>query len=757
MKKRSLILGMTLWLLASAIVCAEDDGIIWLDDPEITNDRGQFSASMPDFLVNETGVYDLRYYEMDVYENYKNAMESVWHNYLNDCDKVQYCQLVDKMDGMQWAVDGASVVLGETLDQKRYLEILTGMLSAMSYDLKDYMDAQKDLDKIKDVAEYGQDVVDIMTAVVGVDASATANATENIRRQLEDLQYSIGVTWDGAGFVLEQQEKFELYEQILQNYTMYSDFLNAIETYAEDENLAAAANILKKDVGIMLRYQLEQIADAAGDAAVFLGKDVIFDGIIPELLASKDVLALSETDYEVLRFLNDSAKAVGDMISLGQASFKLGILGGDMLFGTTNIYRRYNEVFAIRKIRDALNKAIEAEAVSIQSPEQINRIEKIQNLMENLLYVDYRGYYCVYNMLVNDSQLLSLLEFHNYEDYKEWLQKAGDITRMDLDTVEKIFPSLEFYCMTDEEIVVMGGEHNKSENSDMLSAYGNILWQYYDVWNSGNLNLEMNSNPENIVNYLLYFGNYDGTISLAFTLEDLDGNGIQELLIGMLSNGSCSVIDVFSYVDGAVIHMFSGAERSHLTICEDGIISENGSGGAQHNFQHYYKINEDGKSCDTILYYYINSENYTVEEVDGTITAFDGNYDKYLNVYSEAQFAWTGLNEDNIAEETVQRNMAGPALKGYDIVQAPYFRNGLCENIWSVLQNYYLRKMGANEYQNVYFDFDYENNDHTMEYADIVELQTGQVRYSVSVNLGTGDAVEQSWDGTVDYFNVFDL
>lgn len=68
MKKRSLILGMTLWLLASAIVCAEDDGIIWLDDPEITNDRGQFSASMPDFLVNETGVYDLRYYEMDVYE-----------------------------------------------------------------------------------------------------------------------------------------------------------------------------------------------------------------------------------------------------------------------------------------------------------------------------------------------------------------------------------------------------------------------------------------------------------------------------------------------------------------------------------------------------------------------------------------------------------------------------------------------------------------------------------------------------------------
>lgn len=755
MKKLSMIWGMMLWLAATAMVCAEDDGIIWLGDMEISDDSGRAVSSMPDYLVDETGTYDLRYYEMDVYDYYKSAVESVWRNYLNDYDKVEYCGLVDRMEGMQWAIDGASVLLGENLDQERYLEILTGMISAMSYDLKDYMAAQKDLDKIKDVTAYGQDVVDIMTAVIGLDASATSNATENIRRQLEDLQYSIGVTWDGAGFALNRQEELDLYEQILQNYSMYNDFLTAVERYADDENLAEAAGILKRNVGTMLQYQLEKIAGAAGDAAVFLGKDIIFDGIIPELLANKEVLGLSELDYDALSLFYDSAKAAGDMVSLGKASFQLGIFSGDMLFGTTNIYKRYNEVFAIRKIRDALNRAIEAEDASIQGPEQTDKISKVQNLMENLLYVDYRGYYCVYNMLVNDSQLLSLFESGNYETYKEWLQKAGEITQMDLDTVKRIFPDLEFYRMANGETPDAGENHTAAESGDMLSSYGNILWQYYDIWNGGNPDMQMNGDPEDIVNYLLYFGNYDGTISLAFALDDLDGNGIRELLIGMLSNGSCSVIDVFSYVDGTVVHLFSGAERSHLTVCEDGIVSENSSGGALHNFQYYYKINEDGRSCDAIRYYYINSEDYTVEDIEGTVNPFDGNYDQYLHIYNEAQSGWISMDETGIAEKTVERDMAGPALGKTEIVQAPHFRNGLCENIWTVLENYYLRRMGADMYRNVYFNFDYENNDRTMEYADIIEQQTGQVLYSVCVDLGSGDAVETKYDNTVEYFNVF--
>ena len=86
------------------------------------------------------------------------------------------------------------------------------------------------------------------------------------------------------------------------------------------------------------------------------------------------------------------------------------------------------------------------------------------------------------------------------------------------------------------------------------------------------------------------------------------------------------------------------------------MISENGSGGACHTItQSYYTIGSDGKSCDTIGYYYINGDDQTVEDLEGTVTPFDGNYDQYLYQYEEETLSWKEVSESSIAEKTVPR------------------------------------------------------------------------------------------------------
>ena len=217
-----------------------------------------------------------------------------------------------------------------------------------------------------------------------------------------------------------------------------------------------------------------------------------------------------------------------------------------------------------------------------------------------------------------------------------------------------------------------------SETDAARTAYGNILWQYYDIWNTDDVSLSLYS-EDSIVNYQVYYGyaSTDANYQLnRYTYRD--GNGTEELMIGIDYGGSgnASVLDIFTYASGRAVRLLSGAERSHLTLCRDGVISENGSGGAAHNYQSYYTIGSDGKSCDTIGYYYINGDDQTVEDLEGTVTPFDGNYDQYLYQYEEETLSWKEVSESSIAEKTVPREAAGAALTWREIGKAPSTRMG---------------------------------------------------------------------------------
>lgn len=73
---------------------------------------------------------------------------------------------------------------------------------------------------------------------------------------------------------------------------------------------------------------------------------------------------------------------------------------------------------------------------------------------------------------------------------------------------------------------------------------------------------------------------------MGYMLRDLDGNGVEELIFG--ENGSGVVYDLYTIVDGNVIHVFSGGSRCRYLLCENGCIANEGSSSAFESEYAYY-------------------------------------------------------------------------------------------------------------------------------------------------------------------------
>lgn len=79
--------------------------------------------------------------------------------------------------------------------------------------------------------------------------------------------------------------------------------------------------------------------------------------------------------------------------------------------------------------------------------------------------------------------------------------------------------------------------------------------------------------------------------TLGYLLADLDGDGTDELLIG--ENGpedwDSIIYDVFTLKDGSLLHTVSGWERNRYYLCGDGILANEGSGGAALTTHAYFR------------------------------------------------------------------------------------------------------------------------------------------------------------------------
>ena len=95
---------------------------------------------------------------------------------------------------------------------------------------------------------------------------------------------------------------------------------------------------------------------------------------------------------------------------------------------------------------------------------------------------------------------------------------------------------------------------------------------------------------ENHLNPLCAY--YDGS-QIGYAIEDIDQNGVPELLIGEIGEwggGSGAFLDLYTLVDGQAVLVAASSERDRYYLCQDGTIAYEGSTGADDSFNAYYAI-----------------------------------------------------------------------------------------------------------------------------------------------------------------------
>lgn len=138
-------------------------------------------------------------------------------------------------------------------------------------------------------------------------------------------------------------------------------------------------------------------------------------------------------------------------------------------------------------------------------------------------------------------------------------------------------------------VVSSGASENKdsSQGGSITSypEYDEIIWQYYNGVNS---NWSMEDYREK---NLCYLAGYETSSSdIGYCTMDIDGDGIEELLIGSVNKDADTAMffDLYTMVNGQRTLVISSGERDRYYLCEDHTIANEASGGALSSSFKYY-------------------------------------------------------------------------------------------------------------------------------------------------------------------------
>lgn len=180
--------------------------------------------------------------------------------------------------------------------------------------------------------------------------------------------------------------------------------------------------------------------------------------------------------------------------------------------------------------------------------------------------------------------------------------------------------------------------------SQNTAAYKTILDQYHTALSE---NWEFEALTNNNLNHMCAFYKNTGLTDIGYAFYDIDGNGTNELLIGLVSqdNRGGDVFDIYTLTDNKPVMLAQSGERDMYTLCQNGMISEAGSNSAASSFYKFYEF-KSGTSKLTM-----------VEAV-----VIDGQWDSdnpyfYTTTDATDKSACTAITEDD-ADEITQKYTA---------------------------------------------------------------------------------------------------
>ncbi len=195
---------------------------------------------------------------------------------------------------------------------------------------------------------------------------------------------------------------------------------------------------------------------------------------------------------------------------------------------------------------------------------------------------------------------------------------------------------------------------NARKHFDISYVPGGKYSTGYELYNAklaeyeaaANLTTEELSNKhdslEGTINYTMVFNTsmYGGT--LAYTLYDIDKNGVNELI---LSNTQ-TVIDVYTQTDGSLIKLFEDCyfgDKVRLHILTDGSLLAEGASSAFSSQYEAYKLGADGYSLTETENGYFNDmgeDEYMSDHTYLSMNEYESKVQNYLSKSIMDEFVW---------------------------------------------------------------------------------------------------------------------
>lgn len=179
-------------------------------------------------------------------------------------------------------------------------------------------------------------------------------------------------------------------------------------------------------------------------------------------------------------------------------------------------------------------------------------------------------------------------------------------------------------------------EETEQPEMDGMQIYGDILDHMYQVMTSEDENYEVQDGEIGVLEVIAGMDKRDALDSVGYTIQDISGDGIPELLLGAVreTDGDKvwgnNIYAVYTCVDGAPALTFEGWARSSYQYIGDGDFYYYGSGGTMYSIFGTYTISEDGTALNCNDYYFTYEKDESFEEI-GFYHNTSGDWDKSVS------------------------------------------------------------------------------------------------------------------------------
>lgn len=192
------------------------------------------------------------------------------------------------------------------------------------------------------------------------------------------------------------------------------------------------------------------------------------------------------------------------------------------------------------------------------------------------------------------------------------------------------------------EAVTESTTEQEAQETDYSEVYSEVIEQFRNVIYNTDEDYSAGEGENGVAEYVMNFGT-ESAGYIGYAIEDISGDGIPELVIGLINDvqtgGGYEILAVYTCVDGKPQYVFEGWARSAYFIMADNKLFYSGSGGAMYAIFGIFKLKEDGTELECESYYFTSEKDESYEEI-GYYTNTTGEMDKSVSEEISEEDFW---------------------------------------------------------------------------------------------------------------------